>query len=119
MFKMQLEGLDALRIKLRRLEDWPTIAESIIEKHLVIIVETAKVLAPVDTGFMRDNIRTLGAKISQDVIGGEILSAAEYSSFVEYGTKFQTAQPHLRPAVERRIEGLIEDLVRAIDKIFE
>lgn len=113
-----VQGLTELKEKIERLRRWPAIAEEIVTKHLNVIVERAKELAPVDTGFMRDNIRSLGTQITNDLIQGQILSAADYSSFVEFGTKYQHEQPHLRPAVEEELENLISELVNAFEAEF-
>lgn len=59
----------------------------------------ARELAPVDTGFMRDNIRQI-EEASQDNLKVTVESGAEYSMFVEYGTVNMDAQPFFTPAFE-------------------
>lgn len=56
----------------------------------------AKGGAAVDTGFMRSNIRTM----AQGKYASEVISHAEYSVYVEYGTYKMGAQPFMVPAAE-------------------
>ena len=71
-----------------------------------VIVRRAKQLAPVDTGFMRNNIHA-----EEDAV----ISEAPYSAYVEYGTKKMAAQPFMRPAVD---EGQSE-ILRVAGKVIE
>lgn len=59
------------------------------------IQDGARINAPVRTGFMRDNIRRYpeGRRF-------RVIAEAEYSGFVEYGTRRMAAQPYMTPAVE-------------------
>ena len=116
MFKVELE-ITSLKEYLRKLRRWQGVADTILDKHLDNIVRTAKDLAPVDTGFMRENIKKVGTIIAEDIVRGEILSAAHYSSYVEYGTEKQNPQPFLNPATEVEIASLIEDLVLAFETL--
>lgn len=58
-----------------------------------LIATRAQEIAPVDTGFMRDNIHE-----TED--GNAIISEAGYSGFVELGTVKMSAQPFMRPAAD-------------------
>lgn len=60
------------------------------------IEREAKKLAPVDTGNLRNSIRT------EQVDGGILIGSfgVEYAAYVEFGTENMAAQSFLRPAVE-------------------
>lgn len=62
-------------------------------------VELAKQLAPVDTGFMRENISQTDQANAEN-LRAAIESGADYSVFVEYGTVNMEAQPFFTPAFE-------------------
>ena len=62
-------------------------------------VSLGKQLAPVDTGFMRDNISQI-EEATPNKLRSVIESAADYSVFVEYGTVNMEAQPFFTPAFE-------------------
>lgn len=57
----------------------------------VEVAETAKTLAPVDTGALRDSIVQVPEGVAVE---------APYAVFVEYGTSDSSAQPFVRPAID-------------------
>jgi HK97 gp10 family phage protein len=59
-------------------------------------INDAQASAPVDTGFLRDNIQVVSSSDTELVIE----SQADYSGFVEYGTSRMSAQPFFEPAIE-------------------
>lgn len=73
----------------------------------------AKRKAPVDTGNLRKNI---GFERSDDGKSVEVFANAPYSGFVEYGTRYQNAQPYFRPAIIRALHRLNAELDRLIKK---
>lgn len=98
---------------------WLADASQILDRWLDEVESDAQLLAPVDTGFLRANIQSLGVKIAGDVITGSVQSAAEYSTFVEDGTSRMAAQPFLKPSYEQNIEALIEELTQLFENYFE
>ena len=62
-----------------------------LRKAAFIFEKEAKRRAPVDTGFLRANIRA-------EDDGSKVISHAEYSAYQEYGTSKMKAQPYMRPA---------------------
>lgn len=70
------------------------------------IVNRAKQLAAVDTGFMRNSIgwRRLGPSEY------EVYCAADYAFFLEYGTRYSGAQPFMRPGFAEGISRLVSRL---------
>lgn len=80
-------------------------AETAVRKTAMDIETDAKVLAPVDTGFLRSSIST-------DIIGGgggvtaEVGPTAYYGGFVELGTSRNAPQPYLLPAFDSHIAEL-------------
>lgn len=62
------------------------------------VVETAKRIAPRDTGYLADTIHA-EQKSSHPAVF-EVSSEADYAPMVEWGTRYQNAQPFLRPALE-------------------
>lgn len=72
----------------------------------------AKMLAPVDTGFLRSSIQ------ADDVSGitWRVNVWAEYGPFVELGTSRMRAQPFLAPAVEALRAFFHRKLAEAMNK---
>lgn len=76
-------------------------------------VSIGKQLAPVDTGFMRDNI-TQTDEATPNSLRSAIESGADYSVFVEYGTINQDAQPFFTPAFESARRQVNNELKRVL-----
>lgn len=76
-------------------------------------VSLGKQLAPVDTGFMRDNV-TQTDEASSTSLRSAIESGADYSVFVEYGTVNQDAQPFFTPTFESARRQVNNNLKRVL-----
>lgn len=73
------------------------------------IVEThAKLLVPVDTGFLRSRITVDEVTPQEAIIGPH----TDYAEHVEFGTSRMAAQPYMRPALDEH-EGEIVQAVAA------
>lgn len=75
------------------------------------VAKRARDYASVDTGYMRDHIHA-----KKDGKGAVVISEAFYSGFVEWGTRFMSPRPFLRPALadgEREIPKLTAKEVNA------
>ena len=76
-------------------------------------VTIAKQLAPVRTGFMRDNVGPLEDATPENLRTG-FESAADYSAFVEYGTVNMESQPFVTPAFESARRQVNNGLLRVL-----
>lgn len=65
------------------------------------------------TGNMRSQI---GFERSPDGKSVEVFANAPYSGYVEFGTRYQRAQPYFRPAIIKALAKLNADLTRLINK---
>jgi hypothetical protein len=83
-------------------------AENLVEKIVVDIAAGAGATAPIDTG-------ALAASYTGETEGldGQAGTNMEYGPYVEYGTIFNAAQPHLVPAMDRVVD-LIKGPARAM-----
>lgn len=71
------------------------VEENVLRPWAERVLADAKRLAPVDTGHLRDSL-----KIEYGDDGtASILTDVEYAGYVEHGTRYQPAQPFLRPAL--------------------
>lgn len=75
------------------------LVKQILVKTATDIEATAKSLAPVDTGFLRNSIQVDLGDIQE--LRARVKVGAEYGRFVEFGTRKMAAQPYLTPAVEQ------------------
>lgn len=76
-------------------------------------VSLGKQLAPVDTGFLRDNIEQTEIATAGNP-HAKVESKADYSMFVEYGTVNMEAQPFLTPAFESARRQVNNALLRVL-----
>jgi HK97 gp10 family phage protein len=69
-----------------------------LARKAIKVETTAKRLCPVDTGRLRASITH---EMGEDSLGlvAYVGSNVEYAIFQELGTRFQPAQPYLRPAL--------------------
>ena len=63
--------------------------------------------SPVDTGNMRRSVHMAIEDSGLTVVVGP---TAEYAPYVEYGTRFMSAQPFVRPALEEQKAQFVADL---------
>jgi len=89
--KVNLSGLKAIRRAL------PGVVDEICDVASEAIVEEAKQIVPVDTGFLKSSI----GRVQKGTGNWAVYALAHYASFVEYGTRKMAAQPFMRPAFER------------------
>lgn len=71
------------------------------------MLQRAQKNAPVDTGELRDSLRM---DIDEGGLSVNIKSDADHASYVEYGTRYQHAQPFIGPAFKRQQRRLKKDL---------
>ena len=108
MSGIKIKGINNLRRKLKHGCDLTDVA-AVVKFHGAQMQQTAQIIAPVDTGFLHDHI-TL--EIKDAGMTAEVASTAEYAAYVEYGTRFMAAQPHIRPAYMQESERFKQDLKR-------
>jgi HK97 gp10 family phage protein len=111
MVSIEVDGLDEATSRLDNLANSITreIA-SALQEAADIFIQNAQGNAPVDTGFLRDNIFVSDSSDTSITITSE----AGYSGFVEYGTRKMDSQPFFEPAIEQsmsEIEQLITDAI--------
>lgn len=119
-WRVDLDGLEELVMAVERASP-----KSIEKTNAVIKNKTEKVSrnarkrAPKDTWFMHDNIGTKYEGENTDFVTGIIESPAAYSGYVEYGTRFNSAQAFLGPSVEEIIPELTTELKKANEGLFK
>jgi HK97 gp10 family phage protein len=92
MIKLDTRELDRIT------KDCGMNAAKVINRLAFQVEARAKMFAPVDTGAMRNSGFTEAATDENQT--ATVGFTVEYAPFVEFGTRFQGAQPFLTPAVE-------------------
>lgn len=72
--------------------------DEIVQNGAQEMAEDAQEYAPVDTGFLQDNVEA----IKLDEMKARVQANANYAVFVELGTIQHQAQPFMRPAAYKK-----------------
>lgn len=106
---MKLSGIDALQKKLRKNATLADV-KFIVKSNGASMTSNSQRLAPVDSGYLKRNIL-------QEVSSDGLESTTEpknvdYAGYVENGTRFQTAQPFVKPAFDVQKKVFLNDMER-------
>lgn len=105
---IELKGADSLLGKLKALVPKVREGTRLTVAQTALLIETdAKLFAPVDTGRLRASIH---AEIAPDGLSATVSDGVDYGVFVEFGTRFQRAQPFLHPAYEKNRLAFVANL---------
>lgn len=108
---IKIEGLEALADGLAKKVDLHDV-RALIAYHTAEMQQTAQMVVPVDTGTLK---RSITSQITDGGLTGEVEPHTDYAAYVEYGTRFQEAQPYMEPAFlqqSRRFEADLKKLAR-------
>lgn len=117
MANAQIRGLEDVISMIERMEQQiETKVEQAVKETTLKAEADAKMLAPVDTGRLRQSIVSefinSGSKFQ-----GKVSTSLEYAIYVEFGTSRQGAQPFMTPAFNANKSELIEKLKRIIEEV--
>nr|DAJ40986.1 MAG TPA: tail component [Caudoviricetes sp.] len=76
-----------------------------------LLRDEAKRRAPVRTGFLRSKITAKKAGKN----GADVISAAPYAAYVEFGTSKMAPRAHLRPAIEATMDDMVAAIVEGVE----
>lgn len=76
-----------------------------------ILRDEAKRRAPVRTGFLRSKITANKAGKN----GADVISAAPYAAYVEFGTSKMAPRAHLRPAIDASMDDMVAAIVEGVE----
>lgn len=85
-----------------------------IAKSVLLIGRSSRQNAPVDTGRLRaSHYESFGN------LKGEVGTNTSYDMFVHEGTRYMTARPYLRQAVERNANVIEQEFTRAVQSTLD
>lgn len=90
-------------------------AGKVVKNNTERLKASAKAKAPVDTGFLKNHITSS----YPNRLEGHVKSEAAYSGYQEYGTRFQTGTPHIRPALQEIEPQFKQDMTDVLKGVFE
>ena len=107
---LSITGLDKLQKKLKANVSM-TDVKRVVRDNGVQLNAKAQRKAPVDTGFLR---RSIVFQLSNRGLTATSVPAAEYAPYLEYGTRFISAQPFMRPAFNEQKQQFKRDMDRLV-----
>lgn len=110
---VKLSGMKELRNSLNSQSNISKIVAPVVRQNGAELQQKAQRCAPVDTGNLR---RSIQLSIKDNGMTAEVAAAAEYSAYVEYGTRFMNAQPYVKPAFNEQKDIFINDLKKAMNR---
>ena len=90
-------------------------SSQVIRNNTERLKASAKAKAPVDTGFLKNHITSSYPHSFE----GHVKSEAAYGGYQEYGTRFQTGTPHIRPALREIEPQFKKDMTDVLKGVFE
>lgn len=105
---MKINGTDALIGALKKSANLDDV-KNVIKVNGSEMQKNAQRKAAVDTGFMK---RSIALSIEDGGMTARVASMAEYSGYVNYGTRFQNAQPFMTSAFYEQRVKFLSDMKR-------
>ena len=85
----------------------PTKTQQIVKKHGGELQREAMRLAPVDSGALK---RSIEMEILDGGYTAKVSPYMDYAVYQEYGTRYQSGTPYIRPAFYNRVKPFIDEL---------
>lgn len=115
-FDIRWQGVEKLDVIVKKSGNYCEVkADMIVKNNTEKMLAKAKEKAPVDTHFLVDHIVSKYTR----KLEGRVIGKASYNGYVEYGTRYQQPQPHIRPAlkvIERQFKKDMDDLMKGLFK---
>ena len=111
MGNIKIVGMEKLQKKLKKNVQMDDVKR--VVRHNGAEMQTkAQQNAPVDTGTLK---RSIGLEITDSGMTAEVGPTADYSPYVELGTRFMDAQPYLGPAFKDQKEKFKKDMKKLVE----
>lgn len=108
--KIKIEGLDELQ---KKLKDNVTLndVKRVVQHNGAQLQTKMQAKADFKGGYATGQTkRSIGLEIKDSGMAAEVGPETEYSPYVEYGTRFMSAQPFVRPALNEQKEKFKSDM---------
>lgn len=107
---LKIIGIDKLITKLKKNATLGDVKQ-VIKMNGSEMQQSAQRFAPVDTGSLKRNIRL---NIEQWGMEAKVTSGAEYAGYQEWGTRYMSGTPHIKPAYRIQSAKFKADMQRLI-----
>jgi len=108
---VSLKGVSELTMKLKSNANMKDVKQ-IVKQNTAELTQGAQRKAPVDTGNLR---RSITMDLSDGGLTGKVKPTADYAPYLEYGTRFQSAQPFMRPSFNKQKAQFKSDMDKLVE----
>lgn len=108
---VSLKGVSELTMKLKSNANMKDVKQ-IVKQNTAELTQGAQRKAPVDTGNLR---RSITMNLSDGGLTGKVKPTADYAPYLEYGTRFQSDQPFMRPAFNKQKAQFKSDMDKLVE----
>lgn len=85
----------------------PNAAQKVVKKHGALMQQEAQRKVAVDTGTLK---RSIEIEILDGGYTAKVAPHTDYAVYQEYGTRYMSGKPYIRPAFYNRIKPFLADL---------
>lgn len=107
---LSIKGIDQLVKHLDKAASLKDV-QQVVKSNTSNMTANMQNLAPVDTGNMK---RSITSEFTDGGFTGTTEPHTDYAGYVEYGTRFQAAQPFVKPAFDVQKKVFKNDLERLL-----
>lgn len=108
---VSLKGVSKLTMKLKSNANMKDVKQ-IVKQNTSELAQGAQRKAPVDTGNLR---RSITMDLSDGGLTGNVKPTADYAPYLEHGTRFQSAQPFMRPSFNKQKVQFKSDMDKLVE----
>ena len=118
-FGVQLEGVREFNRALNNFSTFREKAKEIVAKNGAEMQQKTQEYAPVDTGYLK---RSVSLAISEGGNSATVESKTgegkdNYAVYQEFGTRYLSGTPHVKPAFDQQKEKFKEDFKRMVKEL--
>lgn len=118
-FGAKLEGARELNRALNNFGTFKDKTKRIVAENGAEMQQKTQEYAPVDTGYLKRNVSlTIGSDGNSATVESKTGEGKDnYAVYQEFGTRFQSGTPHVKPAFDQQKEKFKEDFKRMVKEI--
>lgn len=107
---LTFKGTNELSVRLKKAADMELVKQAVLLNGSEM-QQKAQRIAPVDTGHLKRGIG-LSSDLADRGFSVRVYSNADYSGYLEWGTRYMFAQPFMRPSFNEQKKQFKKDLQR-------
>ena len=118
-FGVQLEGVREFNRALNNFGTFKDKAKRIVAGNGAEMQQKTQEYAPVDTGYLKRNVSlTIGSDGNSATVESKTGEGKDnYAVYQEFGTRYQSGTPHVKPAFDQQKEKFKEDFKRMVKEL--